>query len=386
MHKAVAEVRLQAQLVVVEAHQLAAGEHDQRGAGHRIEQQPECQLGADGPQHHDEAQEGEQCRNDLNADAEAGGGEAGRVLRDPLVGVVDLLRGFVVWIENVIGAVREITAEQSFAQPLTPEQAQLGNQIALQGTDRQCQHQAEGIDGHHLPELISLISNQGVIDIASDIADAHIDAIDHQDQQRDHPHQQPGQPAPLAELAAQRHEAAHAEREESHHHRTGGTGPDGRHLLGHTGQEPRLQIGRETAGQRHRAGQQQQRAAHHHRQQSHDQQQELPTAGVLDRQEVRLGEAPQLAELTAEGLQGVHDGDQMPPFSPAPPRSRVSAGRSARRPGQGTPTDHVHMQVEHCLAGLGAAVDHRAETREALLACHPGRHQQQVAQQLLVLL
>ena len=39
------------------------------------------------------------------------------------------------------------------------------------------------------------------------------------------------------------------------------------------------------------------------------------------------------------------------------------------------------MQMEHGLAGLGTAVDHRAPGREPLLAGHLGGHQQQVAEQ-----
>ncbi len=45
----------------------------------------------------------------------------------------------------------------------------------------------------------------------------------------------------------------------------------------------------------------------------------------------------------------------------------------------------MQVQVEHGLTGLGAAVDHRAPALEPLLPGHPGGHQQQVAQQGLML-
>ena len=316
MDEAVTEVGLQAQLVVVQGHQLAAGEHDHGRPAQGIDQQPQRQGRADRPQHHDEAEEGQDGRHHLDTDAQAGAREAGGVLRDPLVGVIDFFGRLIVGIEDVVGAIGQIAAQEAATEPFPPQQTQAGNQVALQGPDRQRQHQAEGVDRDDLPELFDLVGDERVFNVAGDVADADVDPVDHQDQQGDHPEHHPREPAPLPQLAAQGDKTADTRGKQDHHDRSGRTGPNRGHLLGNPRQETGLELRDQRTTQGDDPTEQQQGAAGHDRQQGQDQQQELPTTGLLNGEEVGLSQPLQLDELTAEGLQGIHDGARMPSFSP----------------------------------------------------------------------
>ena len=64
-----------------------------------------------------------------------------------------------------------------------------------------------------------------------------------------------------------------------------------------------------------------------------------------------------------------------------PPHGIRGVSGLARRPGQRTAADHMHMQVKHGLTSLSAGIDHGAKALQALLFGHLGGHQQQMAQQ-----
>ncbi len=233
-----------------------------------------------------------------------------------MVRVINLFSRLIIGIEDVVGPIGQIAAQQATTEPLPPEQTQAGDQITLQSPNRQGQHQAKGIDRDDLPELLDLVGDECIFNVAGDVANADVDSVDHQDQQGDHPQQHPGEPAPLTQLAAQGDKTADPCGKQHHQDGAGRARPEGRDLLGNPWQEAGLELGDQRTAEGQHPAEQQQGAAGHHREQGNDQQQKLPTAGLLDGKEIGLRQPLQLDELTAEGLQGIHDGVQMPSFSP----------------------------------------------------------------------
>ena len=94
---------------------------------------------------------------------------------------------FIVGIKLIIGAITHVAAQQPFAKPFPPEQPQLGDDVILESADWQGDHQAEAIDRNNAPEAWGVIGHLGIVNVAGNKTNTHIDAINYQQQQRNYP-------------------------------------------------------------------------------------------------------------------------------------------------------------------------------------------------------
>ena len=134
----------------------------------------------------------------------------------------------------------------------------------------------------------------------------------------------------MTQLASESHKTAQPTGQQHHHQRPDRAVPNCCHLLGHPGQETAAQFGNHGAGQGQNPSEQQQGATYDHRKQCHHQQEKLPALGVVYWQEIGLGQALQLRQLTAKSLEGVHGAGRIRSLSRA--RGQPGGQASGRPP------------------------------------------------------
>ena len=113
MHQTETEIRLVTELVEIDPHQASPSQHQHRGRKRRISEQRERQPCTDAPENQDIEGEGEQGIKDPQGEAEALSRERTRVVRDALIGIINIRRLFVVGVEDVIRTVAHVVADQT---------------------------------------------------------------------------------------------------------------------------------------------------------------------------------------------------------------------------------------------------------------------------------
>ena len=376
MNQSVAEISLVAQLIKVDLHQLAPGDHQHCGRKTCVAEERQRQGCTDAPENQNVEGKGQQGIEHTKGELEALGRERAGVISDALVWIINIRRLFIVRIEDVVGAVAHVVPNQAARQPITPDNPELQGEEDLRHTDRQRHHKAAGVNDQDPVEAIFLFGHQGIGEVSRDEADAGIDAIDRQQHQHDHAEHQPMQPAAVAQLLAHRQERRSSHQEQTAEDHTPGAAPDAGDRAGHPAEILLGDLGQELFKQSNQAGESHQHQTADAEQQRHQQPTELPAVGLIEGQKEGLGQVAQLVELAAQTLARRRGGNRHGCI--------VARLTSTGRPIQGSTADHVHMQVEHGLPRGGATVDHSAEILQTLLPRNPGRHQQQMPQQLFI--